>query len=165
MISISKKRVRSITKIVASAFLVYTLLFIAYKVFDFYKNSFEKERLEKELILKKQETHSLKNRINILKQRMKKVEASYIKKDELETRVKDIFSRMSVLDYNLNYLDSKKMCVDRHIIIAQILAPTPKSLSAAQGVLSYLGNIKQSDENETIYFIDYIAKPKESKDK
>jgi hypothetical protein len=29
--------------------------------------------------------------------------------------------------------------------------------------LSYLGSIKKSDTNDTIYFVDYISKPKEIK--
>ena len=32
-----------------------------------------------------------------------------------------------------------------------------------EGILEYISNIKKSDNNATIYFVDYITKPKEIK--
>ena len=70
---------------------------------------------------------------------------------------------MSLLDYQLNYLDAKKMCIDRHIIIAQVSAQSENGLKAAEGILSYIGKIKKHDKNGTIYFVDYISIAKEIK--
>ena len=53
---------------------------------------------------------------------------------------------MSVLDYELKYLDSKKMCIDRHIIVAQVSAQSENGLKAAEGILSYIGKIKKHDK-------------------
>lgn len=161
MISVSKKNVSLILRISVKVFIAWFFVFLSYKVYDYYKNYFEKERLEKELVLKKEKTNQLKTEIKLLEEKTKKVEESYINKEELEKKVKGIFGRMSVLDYNIRYLDAKKMCIDRHIIITQVIAPTEQSLKAAQGVISYLGEIKQSDKNKSIYFIDYISKPKD----
>lgn len=160
MISISKKNVSNITKISLIVFVVWFTGFVAYKVIDYYRNSFKKERLELELKVKKQETTNLKRQITIVKNRMKQTEKQYIKKDEIEVKIKDIFKRMSVLDYDLKYLDAKKMCIDRHVLITQLIAPNEKSKKAGEAVLSYIGEIKKSDKSETIYFIDYISKPK-----
>jgi hypothetical protein len=70
---------------------------------------------------------------------------------------------MSILDYNLRYIDAKQMCIDRHILVTQVSSASEDGLKAALGILSYLGSIKKSDTNDTIYFVDYISKPKEIK--
>ena len=163
MISISNKTVSYISKIGLSILGVYVIGFLAYKTIIYYKIANEKEQLEIVLQEKRNETNNLKNNVELSKKKIETLEKQYITKEELEIKVKDIFSRMSVLDYELKYLDSKKMCIDRHIIIAQVTAQSENGLKAAEGILSYIGKIKKHDTNDSIYFVDYISTPKEIK--
>lgn len=161
MISISNKKVSYISKIGFAILGVYTLGFFTYKIANYYKIAFEREKLELVLQEKRNETINLKSQLDLSKKKIENIEKAYLNKEELEIKVKDIFGRMSVLDYNLKYLDSKKMCIDRYIIITQVSAQSEKGMQAALGILSYIGNIKKSDQNDSIYFVDYIANPKE----
>lgn len=163
MVSISKKTASTITKIGLAILIVYTIGFAFYKVSSYYKTYFEKERLLQELQIKKNETNSLIRQIKINKGKIEKVKDSYIKKEELETKVKDIFERMSVFDYTLRYLDAKNMCVDRFVIIAQLTAQSEKGVQAGEGILSYIGEMKKSDKNESLYFVNYVATSKQTK--
>ena len=163
MISISNKTVSYISRIGLTILGVYTLGFLSYKTIIYYKIAFEKEKLEIVLQEKRVETNSLKSKVEASKNKIETVEKQYISKEELEKRVKEIFERMSILDYEIKYLDSKKMCLDRYIIVTQISAQSEKGLQAAEGILSYIGDIKKSEKNESIYFVDYISKARETK--
>ncbi len=163
MISISSKTVSFITKIGLSILGIYSIGFFVYKTAIYYKIAAEKEKLEIVLQEKRAETDRLKNEVDSSKKKIENLEKQYITKEELEIKVKDIFNRMSLLDYQLNYLDAKKMCIDRHIIIAQVTAQSENGLKAAEGILSYIGKIKKHDTNDSIYFVDYISTPKEIK--
>lgn len=163
MISISNKTVSYISRVGLTILAVYTLGFFAYKTIIYYKIAFEKEQLEIVLQEKRVETNSLKSRVNTSKNKIETVEKQYISKEELETKVKEIFERMSVLDYEIKYLDSKKMCLDRYLIVTQVSVQSEKGLQAAEGILSYIGDIKKSEKNESIYFVDYISKAREVK--
>lgn len=163
MISLSKKTVSNITKIGLASLVVYTLGFAFYKVGTYYKTYFEKEKLLQELQIKKNETNSLKRQIKINQERIENLKASYIKKEELELKMKDIFQRMSLFDYELKFLDAKNMCIDRFVIVAQVSAESENGKKAGEGILSYLGKIKQSEQNDTIYFVDYISQQREIK--
>ena len=70
---------------------------------------------------------------------------------------------MSVFDYELNLLESKKMCIDRYVLITQLVSSSPEGLQAGEGILSYLGQIKKHETNKQVYFVDYISKPKDIK--
>lgn len=163
MISVSNKTVSYISKIGLTVLGIYTVGFFAYKTVMYYKIAFEKEKLEIVLQEKRAQTNDIKNKVELSKKKIETLEKQYITKEELEVKVKDIFGRMSILDYELKYLDSKKMCIDRHIIVAQVSAQSENGLKAAEGILSYIGKIKKSDKNDTIYFVDYISTPKEIK--
>jgi hypothetical protein len=163
MISISNKTLSRITKICIFVLITYSVGFLIYKTILYFKISFEKDNLTIVLQEKKAQTDNLKKQVESSKKKIEIVEKEYINKDELETKVKDIFSRMSVFDYQLKYLDSKKMCVDRYLIVTQVTAQSENGLQAALGILSYIGKIKKHDQNETIYFVDYISTPKEIK--
>ena len=163
MISISNKTVSYISRIGLLILAVYTIIFLSYKTIIYYKIKIEKEQLEIVLQEKRVETNSLKSKVETSKNKIETVEKQYISKEELETRVKEIFERMSVLDYEIKYLDSKKMCLDRYLIVTQVSAQSEKGLQAAEGILSYIGDIKKSEKNESIYFVDYVSKPKEAK--
>ena len=160
MISISKKKVSLLNKIVLLLLVIYSLSYLSYKVYNYYEIYYKKEGLLKELDIKKNETEVLKNRVSLYKKKILELEEQYITKDELETKVKSIFERMSLLDYQINYLGTKKMCIDRYLLITNIYAQSEEGLKAAEGILSYLGKIRKSDDFESIYFIDYIATPK-----
>ncbi|MDZ7818123.1 MAG: hypothetical protein U5K55_05710 [Aliarcobacter sp.] len=140
---------------------VYSLGFVAYRAISFYKIYFDKEALTEQLQVKRNETSSLKDEVELSKKKIEDTQKKYITKEELEIKVKDIFTRMSILDYNLKYIDSKKMCLDRYVIISQVSAQSEDGLKAAEGILAYIGAVKKSEKNDTIYFVDYITKPKE----
>lgn len=161
MISIANKTVAYISKVGLTILAGYTILFLAYKTIIYYKIAIEKEQLELVLQEKRLETNNLKSKVEASKNKTEAVEKQYISKEELETRVKDIFERMSILDYEIKYLDSKKMCIDRYLIVTQISAQSEKGLQAAEGILSYIGNVKKSEKNDSIYFVDYISKARE----
>ncbi|MBU0925607.1 hypothetical protein KKG81_12025 [bacterium] len=163
MISLSRKKVSIIGKLTLTILVVYSLGFVAYRAITFYKIYFEKETLTEQLQVKRNETNSLKRQVELSKKKIEDTEKLYISKEELETKVKDIFGRMSILDYNLKYIDSKKMCLDRYIIISQVSAQSDDGLKAAEGILAYIGSVKKSEKNDTIYFVDYITKEKEIK--
>ncbi len=163
MISISNKTVSYISKIGLSILGVYVIGFLAYKTIIYYKIANEKEKLEIVLQEKRNETNNLKNNVELSKKKIETLEKQYITKEELEIKVKDIFSRMSVLDYELKYLDSKKMCIDRYIIVVDLSAQSEGGLRAAQGILEYIGEIKKHETNDSIYFVNYISTPKEIK--
>ena len=160
MISISNKRLSFISKTTISILILYSLGFGLLKAATYYKIYFEKEALINDLQVKINQTNSLKRQVENSKKRIEDIEKSYITKEELEPKVKEIFKRMSILDYNLKYVDANKMCLDRFIIVSQVSAQSEKGLKAAEGILGYIGNVKKSDTNNTIYFIDYITKPK-----
>lgn len=160
MISISSKKLSIISKLTISILILYILAFFSHRVITYYKVYFEKEALTNDLQLKKNETNSLKRQVENSKKKIENIEKSYITKEELEPKVKEIFQRMSILDYDLKYVDAQKMCIDRFIIVSQVSAQSEDGLKAAEGILGYIGNIKKSDSNNAIYFIDYITKPK-----
>jgi uncharacterized FlaG/YvyC family protein len=163
MISISKKTVSTITKIGLFVFVIYIIGYVFFKTASYYKIYYEKEQLTKELQMKKNETNSLKRQLENTKKRIENTQKQYISKEELDTKIKDIFKRMSILDYNLKFIDSKKMCVDRYVLITQVTAESDKGLIAGEGILSYIGEVKKSDKNPSIYFVDYVTKAKEVK--
>ena len=163
MISIANKTVSYISKAGLMILAGYIILFLAYKTIIYYKIAIEKEQLEVVLQEKRVETNNLKNKVELSKNKIEIIEKQYISKEELETKIKDIFQRMSVLDYEIKYLDSKKLCLDRYLIVTEVSADSEKGLQAAEGILSYIGNIKKSDKNDSIYFVDYISKSREVK--
>jgi len=163
MISVSNKNLNKILKIGTLIFAVYVVGYMIVKMASLYQNSYEKNRLTHELSIKKQETRSLKQRIKITKNRMNRINNEYISKEELQVKVKEIFKRFSVLDYELKYLDAKKMCIDRYILVTQLVATSDKGLKAGEGILNYIGKVKKSEKNETIYFVDYISSKKPKK--
>lgn len=163
MISINTSKLKKFSKVSILLLVLYIIGFTVLKAATYYQTQKKKEYLAQELQNKKIEYSKLKLEVNKVKQKSQKVKDSYIKKDEIKNKVSEIFKRMSVFDYNLKYLDAKEMCVDRHIIIAQLTASTQKGVVAGEGILSYLGEIRKSDTNETLYFVDYIAKPRDIK--
>jgi cell division protein FtsB len=163
MISISNKKLSFISKTTIIVLILYTLGFVSYRAISYYKIYFEKEALTNDLQLKKNETNSLKRLVDNSKKKIENIKKAYITKEELEPKVKEIFQRMSILDYELKYIDAQKMCLDRFIIVSQVSAKSEDGLKAAEGILGYIGKIKKSEKNSTIYFVDYIAKPKEIK--
>lgn len=163
MISINRKRFKLIIKVGLIILIGYIVGFFFFKLASFFKIAYEKEQLTKELQVKKQETISLQKQVLKKKNQMKDIESRFIKKEELDNKIKDIYKRMSVLDYNLKFLNSKKMCVDNYILVTQLTARSENGLKAGEGILSYLGEMKKSDKNNTIYFVNYISKPKDIK--
>ena len=163
MISISSKKISIISKITLIVLIVYSLSYVAYRAISFYKIYFDKQIFTEQLQIQKNETNSLKAQVENLKRDIVDTEKRYITKEELAVKIKDIFSRMSIFDYNLKYIDAQKMCLDRYIIVSQVSAKSETGLKAAQGILEYIGKVKKSEKNDTIYFVDYVTKAKNVK--
>ena len=163
MISISKKRFSQLIKLGLVILAAYIIGFCFFQLANFYKISVEIDKATEEIKVKRDETKRLKIKVSKLKKNIEDINKSYIKKDELDTKIKDIFERMSILDYNLKYLSSRKMCIDNYILIAQLTSNNENGIKAGEGILSYIGETKKSDKNSTIYFVNYLAKAKEDK--
>lgn len=161
MISIHPKLVSKITKLVLIGLAIYTMLFILFKAISYFQSVKQKENLVRDIQIQKEQTDILKNRVNEVKKKIENLEKVYIQKEELEVKIKDIFQRMSFIDFQLNYVDVRKMCVDRYIIVARADYQSEKGLKAVEGILSYLGEIKKSENDENLYFVNYIAKPRQ----
>lgn len=161
MISVHPKLLSRITRTVLIGLIIYALLFILFKAISYFQSVKQKENLVRDIQIQKEQTEILKNRANDVKKKIENLEKVYIQKEELESKIKDIFQRMSFVDFQLNYVDARKMCVDRYIIVARVDYQSEKGLKAVEGILSYLGEIKKSENNENLYFVNYIAKPRE----
>lgn len=161
MISISNKTLSLVTKITIGILILYSIAFLSYRAVNYFKTTFEKQKIQQELQLKKDEVESVIKQTQFNKNRLVQLNKSYMTKDEIAVKIKDIFKRMSVFDYELNYLDSKKMCIDRHILIVQVNSQSQNGQKAAEGILSFIGNTKKSDKSDKIYFVDYVSKIKE----
>lgn len=158
MISVSKKNVSKLTKYGLIILIGYSLYFVSVKIIKNYKNYHEKNTLIESIIIKKNKINSLKKQKIQVEEEKIKLKQQYISKDELKKRLESIFKRMSVFDYNLTYIDAKQVCIDRYIIITQLLSESKNGRKAGEGVLSYLGKMKRSEKNDTIYYVDYISK-------
>ena len=163
MISISAKKLSFINKTVFILVAIYSLIFISYTLVEYYRIYNKKNSISQELQTKKNETKVLKNKVSLVKKKIKDVKKQYLTEKELESKVKGIFQRMSIFDYQINYLGAKKMCIDRYLLITEVDAQSEEGLTAAKGILSYLGNIKKSEDYESVYFVDYMATPKRIK--
>lgn len=163
MISISNKRLSKVSKLILVVIIGYSSVFMLYRAITYYKIYFEKEELLAEIQIKRNETDSLKRGIELVKKKKTDLEKSYMTKEEIDTKIKDIFSRMSIFDYELNFIDSKKMCIDRYVLVVNVNAQSDNGKRAAEGILSYIGELKQSDKDATIYYVDYLSKPREIK--
>ena len=163
MISISNNSLKKYSKIIVLGMFVYSFFFMTSSIIEYYQSYKDKERLTNELQLKREETSSLKQKITNLKEKTKKVQESYIAQDELRTRVAEIFDRVSLLDYQLKLLDTKPMCIDRHILVVSLFANSEDGYKAGEGILNYLGTTAKSSSEENLYFVNYITKPRSKK--
>ena len=163
MISVSGKSLKNITKIVVIGVFTYSLLYLASTLKEYYETYKEKERLTIELQVRKDETLAVKEKINKTKEDIQKVENSYLKQDELANKVTEIFKRVSLLDYQIDYMDSKKICIDRYVLITKVNYESENGKQAIEGILNFIGETVQSEGNDKLYFVDYIAQPKDLK--
>ncbi|WP_198304238.1 hypothetical protein [Arcobacter vandammei] len=163
MISISNNSLKKIAKYVVVAIVAYSVYFMASTVAEYYQAYKDKEKLTNELQIKRDETTAIKQKINSLKDKIKVVQESYIKEDELRTRVSEIFDRVSLIDYQLKLLDVKNECIDRHILVAKLYAKSENGYKAGEGIFNYLGETIRSEQDENLYFINYISRPREIK--
>lgn len=163
MISLSKKRIIKISKLSIILFLVYILFFFLISGFEYYKMYNEKVSLTKELDEKREVTNRIKDNIQNIKDKTNLVKSSYASKEEIDNKLKSIFNNFSLVDYNLSLIDTKQMCIDRYILIVDLESTTELGKIAGKRILEYLGEVKQRDEFENIYFVDYIQKPRENR--
>ncbi|AXX84723.1 hypothetical protein [Aliarcobacter skirrowii] len=163
MISLSKKRIIKISKLSIILFLVYILFFFLISGFEYYKMYNEKVSLTKELDEKREVTNRIKDNIQNIKDKTNLVKSSYASKEEIDNKLKSIFNNFSLVDYNLSLIDTKQMCIDRYILIVDLESTTELGKIAGKKILEYLGEVKQRDEFENIYFVDYIQKPRENR--
>ncbi|WP_199919680.1 hypothetical protein [Aliarcobacter skirrowii] len=144
-------------------FLVYILFFFLISGFEYYKMYNEKVSLTKELDEKREVTNRIKDNIQNIKDKTNLVKSSYASKEEIDKKLKSIFNNFSLVDYNLSLIDTKQMCIDRYILIVDLESTTELGKIAGKKILEYLGEVKQRDEFENIYFVDYIQKPRENR--
>lgn len=163
MISLSKKRIIKISKLSIILFLVYILFFFLISGFEYYKMYNEKVSLTKELDKKREVTNRIKDNIQNIKDKTNLVKSSYASKEEIDNKLKSIFNNFSLVDYNLSLIDTKQMCIDRYILIVDLESTTELGKIAGKKILEYLGEVKQRDEFENIYFVDYIQKPRKNR--
>lgn len=163
MISLSKKRIIKISKLSIILFLVYILFFFLISGFEYYKMYNEKVSLTKELDKKREVTNRIKDNIQNIKDKTNLVKSSYASKEEIDNKLKSIFNNFSLVDYNLSLIDTKQMCIDRYMLIVDLESTTELGKIAGKKILEYLGEVKQRDEFENIYFVDYIQKPRENR--
>ncbi|MDX4050708.1 hypothetical protein Q6A91_09225 [Aliarcobacter skirrowii] len=163
MISLSKKRIIKISKLSIILFLVYILFFFLISGFEYYKMYNEKVSLTKELDEKREVTNRIKDNIQNIKDKTNLVKSSYASKEEIDNKLKSIFNNFSLVDYNLSLIDTKQMCIDRYMLIVDLESTTELGKIAGKKILEYLGEVKQRDEFENIYFVDYIQKPRENR--
>ena len=163
MISLSKKRIIKISKLSIILFLVYIVFFFLISGFEYYKMYNEKVSLTKELDEKREVTNRIKDNIQNIKDKTNLVKSSYASKEEIDNKLKSIFNNFSLVDYNLSLIDTKQMCIDRYILIVDLESTTELGKIAGKKILEYLGEVKQRDEFENIYFVDYIQKPRENR--
>ncbi|MDX4060649.1 hypothetical protein Q6A89_09005 [Aliarcobacter skirrowii] len=163
MISLSKKRIIKISKLSIILFLVYILFFFLISGFEYYKMYNEKVSLIKELDEKREVTNRIKDNIQNIKDKTNLVKSSYASKEEIDNKLKSIFNNFSLVDYNLSLIDTKQMCIDRYMLIVDLESTTELGKIAGKKILEYLGEVKQRDEFENIYFVDYIQKPRENR--
>lgn len=163
MISLSSKSLKNIAKYLGVGIAAYSTFFLASSIKEFYDTSKEKEELTNTLQLKRDDTNVVKKQIDDIKKRKEYVENAYISSDELKSKVDEIFKRVTTLDYQLYLLDVRKECVDRHIIVANLDGQSEKGYQAGEGILKFLGETLQSQQSENLYFVNYIALPKEKK--
>jgi predicted nuclease with TOPRIM domain len=157
MISISNDSLKKYSKYIIVSIVAYTIFFMASTVVEYIKAYKEKEQLTNTLQLKRDETTSLKQRINNLKDKTKFIQEAYVKEDELRVRVKEIFDRVSLLDYQLKLLDVKNECIDRHILVVNLSAKSENGYKVGEGILKYLGETIKSEQSENLYFVNYVS--------
>ncbi|MEJ5167762.1 MAG: hypothetical protein WHU93_01220 [Arcobacteraceae bacterium] len=158
MISISKNKLYKITKMGLGVLAVYTVGFLTVKTIAFIKYYYEKEKLTLEIKEKQERSVEMIQKIDNMKAKLDNIQKAYISQEELEQKLKGIFSRLSLSDYKLRFVTSTKLCVDRYAIMVELNATTSNGLKAGEGILSYLGKITKSKDKENIYFVDYIMK-------
>lgn|SRR5574344_3100158 len=163
MISLSNKSLKNIAKYLGIGIFAYSTFFLASSIKEYYDTSKEKDNLTNTLQLKRDNTNIVKKQISDYKNKKEYIENAYIKSDELKGKVDEIFNRVSTLDYQLDLLDVRQECIDRHIIVARIYGHSEKGYQAGEGILNFLGKTVQSTQDESLYFVNYIALPKEKK--
>lgn len=163
MISLSSKSIKNLAKYLGVGIAVYSSFFLASSVKEYLDTSKEKENLTNTLQIKRDNTSIVKKQIDNLKNKKEYIENAYISSDELREKVDKIFNRVATLDYQIDLLDVKKECIDRHIIVARVFGHSEKGYTAAHGILKFLGETAQSSQDEDLYFVNYIALPKEKK--
>ena len=162
MIGINNKKLFYMIKVGIVILVAYILVFIALQGIKYINIINSQNQILQEIESIKEQTEQVKARLENSKKQFAIIEESYIKQDELETRIKGIFERMSVLDFEIRLVTLKQLCVDRYIFMVQILSYSEEGRKAAHGILSYLGNVQLSADNDTLYYVDYVVAKKEN---
>ncbi len=160
MIAIGNNKLKKIAKISLIIFAIYTVFYLAFQVFHYYLTYTKLEKLKTQVREHKQELNTYKQKVRVNQQKIKKIKDSYQTKEEIETKTKNIFKRMSVLNYDLNLLKIKPMCIDRYILFVELDYEDEDALEAGKKILSYIGNVKKYKDSD-IYLVDYKLKAKE----
>lgn len=157
MISIKKRNHTKLIKLLITVFVLVVVLFFGKQAYITIANKQKIENLTSQIAIQKSTNNNLISKTSQLTKKIDEVKKLYPTTEELEDKLNRIFKRMSILDHQLILLGTKKICVDRHVLITKLESKTKNGKKAALGILNYLGKTKQSDKDENIYFVDYVA--------
>lgn len=160
MISIRKDKHKTYLKLLLFVLVSIIVLFIGKQTYINIANKKKIEDLKSKIEIQKSSNNQIVKKTKEFEKKTKDLLASYPTTEELESKLKEIFKRMSILDYELTLLATKKICIDRHVLVTALDYKTQNAKKAGLGILNYLGTVKQSDKDQSIYYIDYIADKK-----
>ncbi|WP_419764066.1 MAG: hypothetical protein ACNI28_09755 [Arcobacter sp.] len=156
MISVSKNRLLKIIKIGLIILSLYMVGFFSTKAITFVRYYYEKKELTKAISDNKIKIAMFKQKNEESIQQINDLKSKYTTQEALAKKLKGIFYRMSLPDYNLKYITSTQLCINRYAIMVQLNTNSSNGLKAGEGILSYLGKIHKSAKKDNIYFVDYI---------
>ena len=160
MISIKNKNLFKLIKLVFIFLFGYSLVFFMQLFYITYQSSEKKDVLLNKIHVLKIEHTALKTNVHKEKGKITLIKKSYLSKEELERKISAIFLRLNFLDFEIVNLASRKMCINRYILINKIKAKDEKALKAAQHVLSFLGESVVSKNDSSIYYVNYKMEEK-----
>lgn len=163
MINIKKNNFKFILKSLSALLIVSIVFFLLKETYLNFKNKSDIRKIQKQIEEKKKSSDELLSKTIQLKEDVIKIKDLYPSTKEIDEKLRKVFTRMSLLDYQLFLMELKSLCIDRHIIVARIDHTTDAGLKAGLGILNYLGPVQQSDKNPTIFFVDYISEKKDTK--
>ena len=146
-------------KVLIIGLLTYIIGVGSYLIFHNYQQKNEILQKNKNLSFQLQEITN-KNNMTIKQITQKvdeisKIEKNYDSQENIEIKLKRIFKRLSIKN-TLTLVSLKKLCIDHYIIVTKLDSKNQESINNFKKILSHLGEVKQSNKDKSILYIDYI---------